>query len=279
MGIFDDIIAPVKDLINGLQKPIHTVENIFGEVIDMTEQLISSIRDMISDMENLFNAHSVETMFLAPFADAALAAVKDVETLYALISSVSSVVIDGVGDVIMTPIKATYNLMHRSMDAMLNTLGSVMKKMANDASTLTHKIHGDFARLKALIQSIPVEIGILGRKIRTELAVIGEDAFQILPDFPDMLEKDGNIAFSAVKKVGTVVAADFSGLEVSLKRRLDNESAVLDLFYLVVIGGILAVIVSIFMVTHSVKIIIILLVIFVVSLMIFVLSDLIIGSV
>jgi len=272
-------MGPLKDLINGLEKPIQVVEKIFGEVIDMTEELIASIRNMISDMENLFNAHGVEIIFLYPFRDAALAAVKDVETLYRLISSVSSPVIDGVEDIIMTPIKATYSLMRTSMNDMLDTLEAIVTKIKNDMSVISHSIQGDFTRLKSLVDSIPVEITVFARKIQAELTVVGEDAFQILPEFADMAEKTGSTAFSAVKKAGTVVAADFTSLEASLKRRIDNESAVLDLFYLVIIGGILAVIIGIFMVTHSIKIIIILLVIFVISLFIFAICDLILGSV
>lgn len=279
MGIFGDIIAPVKDLINGLEKPIHTVESIFGTIINMTEQVISDIRDMITDMENLFNAHNIETMFLYPFKDAALAAVKDVDTLYKLISSVSSPVVDGVEDTLMVPIKATYAMMRSGMRLMLTTLGTVMTKMEHDLQDATHVIQGDFARLKAVVQSIPVEITILGRKIGQELKVVAEDAFSVLPEIPDMLEKAGNTAFSVVRKTGTIVETDFSAVESSIKKRFDNESAVMDLFYLVVIGGIIAILVSVFMATHSIKIVIIAIIMLIISFIIYTICDLVIGSV
>jgi hypothetical protein len=153
-----------------------------------------------------------------------------------------------------------------------------MAGIANGLSSATHVIRGDFARLKAVIESIPTEITILGRKIRSELLVVADDAFHVLPDIPDMLEATGNTAFGAVKRIGAMAAADFTALEAGSKKRLDNEGAVLDLFYVVVIGSIITVIVSIFMMTQSIKIIILLIVIFIISLLIYAICDLVMDS-
>lgn len=277
MGIFDDIIKPVTDLINGLEKPIHVVESIFGTVIDMVEETIADIRSMIEDMRNLFNAANVESLFITPFRDAALTAVKDVDTLYKLISSVSSPVIDGVESDIMNTINTAYNTLRNGLKVMLTAMAAIMNRISQDLQNATHVIHGDFQRLKSLIESFPAEIAILSRKIGQELLVVGDDAFDILPEVKDIAISAGNSAFSAVRKAGTVVAADFTSLETSLKKRIDNENAAYDLLIIVIVMSIIALLVGVYMLTHSITLIIIVIIIIIISLLIYTIIDLVIG--
>lgn len=277
MGIFDDIIKPVTDLINGLEKPIHVVESIFGTVINLISDTIADIRNMIEDMRNLFNAANVETLFITPFKDAALTAVKDIDTLYKLISSVSSPVIDGVESDLMIPINAAYSALRAGLKVMLTATATIINRISQDLQDATHVIHGDFQRLKSLVESFPPEIAILSRKIGQELLVVGDDAFDILPEVADMAVSAGNSAFSAVRKAGAVVAADFTSLEASLKRRIDNENAAYELLLIVIVMSVVALLVGIYMLTHSIMLIIIVIVIVIISLLIYAIVDLVIG--
>lgn len=283
IGIFDDIVSPIKDalqaVVSGVEKPIRTVESIFGEVINFTKEFIQSVVNMIEDMRNLFNARQVETIFLYPFKEAALTALKDIETIYQLMISVGKPSIDGVEETLMAPIDAVYQGLRVSARAVLGSVNNIIVHIKEDLESAGHAIIGDFVRLKALIDSLPVEMKILGRKIRQELSVVGDDAFDMAMPIPEFGVKAGNFAFSEVRKTGTVVAADFSALESGIKRRFANEHAVLDLLYIAIIGGIIAALVTIFMVTHSIKVIVIILIMMVVSILIFAITELLIGDV
>lgn len=279
IGIFDDIVAPLKGLINDIQKPVDAVESIFGEIVQVTEQFIQQIMSMIESMRNLFNAQGVEVIFLYPFKDAALSALSSIDKLYQLMISVGAPIIEGTESTIMDPIDAVYASMRTAASAVLVTVSNIVTQIKDDFESMGHVIQGDFARLKALIDSMPVEIRILGRKIREELQVIGEDAFSVAMEVPDMSAKTGNLAFSSVRKVGTVVEADFTSLEASLKRRFANENAALDLLYLVIICGIIAVIVGVFMITHSIRVVFVTLIVLIVCLLFYAIIEKVIGEV
>lgn len=283
MGIFEDIVSPVenafKSIVKGVEVPIHVIESIFGTVIKVTEEFITSVLNMIEDLRNLFNASNVEILFLSPFKDAALSVVGSVDKLYNLITQASAPTAEGVKEELMVPINAVYSKMKSGMNDMVGKLGNLLTRLQTEGQRVMHSIMEDFHRIKALLETFPVEIGILKRKIASEIKVVGADAFSIVQDIPEMIERDGANAFHAVKKKGDVVGADFTNFESSLKRRFTNENAALDLFYLVLIGGIIAVFIAIFMVTKSIALIVNILVIVLIALVLYGVTEFLLGVV
>lgn len=255
MTIFDDVVDPIKDafksIVKGVEAPIHVVESLFGTVIHMTEEFIQEVLSMIEDMRTFFNASNVEKMFFSPFKAAAMSVIGDVDKLYNLVIQASPPSAEGIKDDLMVTLNAAYTKMKSGMTSMVGQLGKLVTKLQQEGARVAHSIMEDFNRVKALLETFPTEIGILKRKILEEIKVIGEDAFSVLPDIPDMIEKEGANVFHAVQRKGEVIGADFTNFEASVKNRFTNENAAIDLFYLVIIGGIIAMLVSVFMVTKS----------------------------
>lgn len=283
MGIFDDIVDPIKgafqSIVKGVEIPIHVVESLFGQVIHFTEELIHEFLNMIEDLRNLFNASNIETIFITPFKDAALDTVGDVRKLYALIVQASAPVADGVKDDLMVPINAVYSTMKSGMMDMTSKLGDLLAKIEEEGQKVAHSIWSDFNRVKASLEAFPVELGILKRKIVEEFKAVTADAFGVLPDVPEMLEHAGASAFHVVKKRGEVIGADFTNFEASAKKRFENENAVIDLFYIVMIGAVLVALVSIFMITKSMALIMTIVIMILVALVLHVVVEFILGEV
>lgn len=273
MTIFDDIVGPIKDalsnLVSTVEKPIKIAVSLFGKVITFTRELIESFLKMIEDLRTMFNARNIEQLFLSPFKKAALDTMEDVDALYKLIIQASGPSTDGVKDELMIPLNAMYIKMKSGMGFMTSAMGDLLTKLEQEGQRVAHSIYSDFNRVKASLESFPVEIGILKQKIGEEFQAVTSHAFSVLPDIPSMVETAGADAFHAVKKSGQVVGADFTNFEASTKRRFENENTAIDLFYMVLIGGILIALVSIFMITKSVALLINILIMVVIALVVY----------
>jgi hypothetical protein len=283
MGIFDDIVSPVKNaldnIVRGVEVPIDKVESIFGEVIRFTDQLVKDFLNMIEDLRTLFNATNVEIMFVSPFKEAALTAIGDVKKLYALIIQASAPLADGVKDDLMIPINAVYSRMRSGMRDMTMEIGKLLEGIEREGQRVSHNIYSDFNRVKASLEAFPIEISMLKNKIERQFKVVAEDAFNVLPDVPEMLEKEGANAFHAVKTSGQVISTDLTGFESALKRRFDNENAVLDFFYIVVLSAILVALVSVFMITKSISLIINIIIMILVAIILYILLEVFLGAI
>jgi hypothetical protein len=253
-------------VINGLEKPVEVVEKVFGEVIQITEEIIKSILNMIEEMRNLFNARGVETMFLNPFKEAALSALSSIDKLYQLIVSVGSPMLDGVETDIKTSINDVYASLRNDVSSVLSAVNDIKTRVKEDFEATGYGIQEDFMRLKALTESMPVEISVLTRKVRQELRVVGEDAFSVPLVVSEEAKKVGSHAFASVRKTGAAVRTDFSQLEQKIHTRLENENAMLDLLCVVVVGAVIAAIVSIFFLTRSMRLVVFIVVVLAVSL-------------
>jgi archaellum component FlaC len=268
-------MAPIKSVINGLEKPVKVVESVFGEVIKITEEIIQSIEEMIEEMRNLFDNAGVDALFLNPFTNAAFTALSSIEKLYQLISSVGTPIIDDAESLVMEAANSVYASLRNDMNTVMSTLDDIKTRINEDLEKTGHGIQEDFMRLKTLVESLPVEISILGRKIRQELRVIGEDAFTVPLVVSEEVRRAEGFASASVKKAGTVVGADFASFEASLHRRLSNENAMVDLLCMVIVVVVIAAIVGIFLLTHSMRLVVFIFVIIFISFLLHLLLDII----
>jgi hypothetical protein len=251
MGILDDIVSPIKDAISDLTVPVKAAENLFGEVIDFTEDIINEIKNMINELENLFNASSVEVLFLNPFKDAALSAIGSIEKLFTLISSVSGITADGLKDELMVPLQGAYDHMKSALSFFKDEMNSMITEIENGEEELKRGLYHEFTRIASAIEVLPSEISILAKRIERGFKVEAGKAFAIIPEFGEMAEKSGARAFATIKKTGEAAEVDFEEFEQNVKTRMKNESDNVDLYYLLALGLVVAVIAAVFMLTHS----------------------------
>lgn len=252
MGILDGILSPIKDLISGLTHPIKTVENLFGETIEFTEDIVEGFIDMINEMENLFNASGMETLFIHPFEDAAMEAIGSIDKLFVLISSVSGIRADGLKDELMVPLKGAYDHMKSALSSFKEEMLALIEKIEDEEGELKRGLYHEFTRISSIIEVLPSEISVLSKRIEEGFKVEAGKAFAIIPEFGELAEKEGARAFGVVKRVGQTAEVDFEAFERDLQTRMKNESDNVDLYYLVAISLVIAIVASVFMLTHSI---------------------------
>lgn len=273
MGILDDILSPIRDIINGLEKPIATVERIFGEVINFTKQIIQSFIDMLDTLKDLFNASQVELMFLNPFKDAALTAVGSIEKLLAIASQAGVPTTDGLEDLIVGPIKLTYQAMRNNLGKMISTFGNLISEANARALAIPRGIASEFSRTKTMFASLEVDLKGIGAKIANEFSVASTPIYSVIPDFEDL----GNVVTSNISgfvtTTGTSVRDDFTSIEQSVHRRFENENASVDFFYIAIFIMIIAVVGGLFMATRSIIAVIAVLVIIIIAFVFYMIFD------
>lgn len=255
MGIFDDIVNPIKKAIEKpidvINKGVEEVEHVFGEVVTFSEDLVKEFEQMIRDMEDLFKVKNVEMLFLDTFKNGAFTAISDIEKIATLMSAVSGISTEGLGDDLKASIRDTYSFLKGKLAFMTSELETIMAKIEDDEQGIKRGIYHEFERVKSLAKLLPLEIKILSRKIAEEFKVEGGKAFAVIPEFGEFAEKEGKDAFQNVKKVGTATRESFENLEQSIRKRLAAESAQVDLLPLLIVGLIVLLIVGIFMLTKS----------------------------
>jgi hypothetical protein len=251
MGIFDDILGPLKDLIGSLTRPVKVIKKVLGEVVEFTEEIVESFEDMLATLRDLFNESHVETMFLSPFKDAAFTAISSIEKLLALAAKAGEPTTEGIEEILMAPILTSYTVMREALKLMGNAFESFITELNEKTISFPRGIHSEFSRVKSLIGSLPIEIKIVKSKIENEFRVKSNRAFAVLPDFPEVATTLGSNASGGVRSVGSRVAESFENIEHSIHQRLANENAVLDFFIIGIIILVIIVIASVFMITKS----------------------------
>lgn len=250
MGILDDIISPIKDVVDTLEKPVKVVENIFGVIIKITKEIVEMILNMVSEIENLFNASQIETIFLSPFKEAALSAVGSVKKLLDLLAPFAPNS-EGASELITEPIKDAYLMLKNSMDKVSTEVKLIMERIESESLDLIEGTESKFDSFLLKVQNIPSSINEISNKLKGNFKVETGKIFEIPSSFNPVAKAD---AFTSQKKVGNNFSTNvesFDDVKEKITSRFKNEHSALDMMYALIFFVIVGIIGAVYYVTQS----------------------------
>lgn len=245
MGLFDEILKPLTDIINGLEKPVEEVEKIFGEVIEITKEIIRNIIDMIKEIENIFNEQTFEDIFIKPLKDVLSDTVNSVEKIFSLIIRFSGIATESSFDLMKIPVEDAYRVLKYGIGKfkevytdIINRMESGIEKSFDTSVEITH----------SLIRDIENETILIEQKIKELFKITYVDSVDIVKDFTSFVETKPVNMFHRVTKVGTDTLHDLSEVLKSAEKRLKNEAMALEsmILFLIVMVVVLFLIFIIF---------------------------------
>lgn len=250
MGLLSFIIAPIKDIISGLEKPVELVEKVFGIVVELIKETIQLIEKMIDDIISLFNYHKIEAIFLYPFKEAALVAVGSVEKMMTLLREFLPNP-DNFKDDIYNAIDDAYQEILSTTKRLKNTGIKVLDEL-RDAS------YGEFETVKHRFESIgstldefPQEINLMIIKVKDIFEIEKGKLFHVVPEFTNNLKSREIAASQKIKNIMTKDVSSFKDVEDSLKTRLANENSQIDFLMIFIFIGIIGLIGAVYYFTRS----------------------------
>jgi len=275
MGILDDILSPVKDIINSLEKPVHVVEGIFGEIIKFTKEIIETLIEMIHEIESLFNKSEIETIFLAPFKDAALVAVGSVKLLLDLLAPFAPNT-EGSKELIMAPIEDAYSLMKDSFNKVKDEVKIFISEIESESLELVTGTNSKFESFLIKVESIPSSIKQIADKLKDNFKVETGKIFDIESEYNPYTKTGNFITDKKIKQRLTTNVESYANVEEKISARIHNEHAALDTLYLVLFFVIVGMLGVIYYVTRSLLPIVVLLGIIIIAIILYMIFELLI---
>jgi hypothetical protein len=253
MGIFGDILAPLKDIIHGLQYPITEVERIFGTVITITKDIINELVSLVTEIENLFNGAKFEELFVTPFKDAVLTALHGIDSLTALIFNYGQEDFADVKTVLEDPIKGVYALVSDSIHELHKAYTDIINHLTPG---ITRVMDNSMRDVHLVIARIDDDISLIKQEVKVIFRVTTAKATAIEQDFVGFAKNGVTTLQGDVNKVGTLAIGDASVLLHSIENRLKNESGAIDAFIGVMVVMFVVGVIGIYLATHSISLVI-----------------------
>lgn len=250
MGLLSVIIDPIKDIINGLEKPVQLVEKVFGVVVDLVKQTIQLIEQMIDDIISLFNYHKIESIFLYPFNEAALVAVGSVEKMMTLLKEFLPNP-DNYKDDIYNAIDDVYKDILDTTKLLKKSGLAVLEELKNASYGEFETVKHRFESVGAILDEFPQEIDLMIMKVKDVFEIEKGKLFHIVPEFTNFVKAREITAQRKIKNVMTTNISGFKDIEDSLKTRLANENSQIDFLMIFVFVGIIGLIGGVYYFTKS----------------------------
>lgn len=259
MGFFDSLLAPIKDIINGIEKPVHEVIHIFGEVIKFTEDIIKGLVSMLQEIESLFNPQNLENFVTAPFKDAIKMFVDAILDLYKATTSAADFGADAAKDLLIEPIALAYKSLKDGLDNMMGKMDELMIDLKRKEIGFVGGFHQELRTIGSLSSVLKDDVDSLKSKLKTSIAVHFREIFTLPSEFDAVAKRNALVKDKTVTHKNNVVVEDFKKITDSVKKRLENEHAVFDLMITLVILSLVITVGVIYMATKSIRIVIFLL--------------------
>lgn len=256
MGFLDDILGPIKGVINDVENAVDEAVNLFGEVARFLMDVINTIKDVIRQISQLFNERKIEYMFIHPFKEAAFRALSDIKELVSL-----AVKAGGSGVELITEIadEAEYSIravIVKVKDG-LTTFEDVTSRLIHDIKEEIRNIDFDistsFAKLHSEIGSIPSYLDDFGSAVMNMFTVNTKKAYRTPIEFSNSLESRSIEPKHSITRAGTISYQPLDEFEKAMKARVKAESDALDIIVLVVVGLVFGAIIGVYMITNSVS--------------------------
>ena len=159
-----DILAPLKDIIHGLEYPVEEIKRIFGTLITITKDLITELVQLVENIENLFNVGTFTSIFITPFKTAILTAVDGIDQITGLIFMYGQENFTDLKTELEQPIIDAYHLAKQGIS---NLKAEYVKIINNITPIPTRIIDGSTREVHVLLQRIDDDVGLIQQEIRS----------------------------------------------------------------------------------------------------------------
>lgn len=253
MGIFGDILSPLKDIIHGLEYPVEEVQRIFGTLITITKDLIAELVQLVQNIENLFNVGTFTSIFVTPFQTAILTAVDGIDRITALIFNYGKEEFTDIKTELEDPIINAYGIVKSG----ISDLKAEYVKIINSITPVPTRILDSSTReVHVLLNHIDDDIGLIQQEIKSIFQVTSADATAIVRDFEHFASRGATALTVDVNRVGTIAVDDARDLLQSVENRFKNENSAVDALIAVMVVLAIGGIITLYLLTHSISLIV-----------------------
>jgi hypothetical protein len=253
MGIFGDILSPLKDIIHGLAHPVAEVERIFGTVISLTEGIITELVSLVGQLENLFDQNKFSEIFIDPFKNAIITSLNGIDTLSQLIFKYGSEQFDDIRQVLEDPSSNVYKRIHEGLAFLKQGYIDIVN---NITPIPTRVIDASTRDLHSFIARIDNDIELIKREVKSIFRVTSSKSAEITQEFIQFARTGGANVSHDVNRVGSIVVDDARDLKASIDRRLANEHSALTLLVVIIVGFLIIGLIFIYTMTKSRRVLI-----------------------
>ena len=247
MGLFGDILAPLKDIIHGLTYPVDEVKRIFGTIITITEQLIEQLISLVNEIENIFDGQKFIQIFITPFENAILTALNGIETLASLIFNYSSESFDDITQILEDPIKGVYAEIRRGIADLNSEYVDIMNKITPIPGRIVDTSLND---LNSFVDRIDNTVLLIQQEIKSMFSIVSAEGTDIKQDFVSFASNGITTISADINQTGTIAVQGTEALMQSVENRMKNESSAMDLFILIMVGLVVGGIISLYAITR-----------------------------
>lgn len=256
MGLLDDILSPVKDVISDVETAVEQAIKLFGEVARFLEDIIRTIKQVIEEITTLFNLSKIEYMFIYPFKEAAFTALNDIKSLTDLAIRAGgegkNLLDDIIGDAEQS-ISAVIQKIKDGMSDFEDATSRLIQKIKDEAKNISYDVFASFDEAFNDIESFPSYLDDFGKAVEKMFRIETRKTYKVITEFDDVVEKSIIKTKHDISSIGERTFQPLDKFKQTIESRIRSETSAFELLTLIFVGLIVGAVIGVYMITNSVS--------------------------